>query len=89
MTKHPIIALCAELLDEAIYLGSLPYEQDPDPNLIARARDALAQPEPQGPSDEDLYDLFDWLKDEWQSNNEGEFPLPVFARAALARWGNR
>jgi hypothetical protein len=43
-------ALCAELMDEAIYLGSLPYEQDPDPDLIARARAALeAQPEPQGP----------------------------------------
>jgi hypothetical protein len=43
-------ALCAELMDEAIYLGSLPYEQDPDPDLIVRARAALAQPEPQGPS---------------------------------------
>ena len=41
-------ALCAELVDEAIYLGSLPYEQDPDPDLIVRARAALAQPEPQG-----------------------------------------
>ena len=50
-------ALCAELLDEAIYLGSLPYEQDPDPDLIARARAALAQPEPQGPTDEELLDL--------------------------------
>jgi hypothetical protein len=37
-------------MDEAIYLGSLPYEQDPDPDLIVRARAALAQPEPQGPS---------------------------------------
>jgi len=40
-------ALCQELMDEAIYLGSLPYEQDPDPDLIVRARAALAQPEPQ------------------------------------------
>jgi hypothetical protein len=41
-------ALCQELMDEAIYLGSLPYEQDPDSDLIARASTALAQPEPQG-----------------------------------------
>jgi hypothetical protein len=74
-------ALCAELVDEAIYLGSLPYEQDPEPDLIVRARAALAQPGPQGPSDEDLLALAQKLDD-----------LPVqapfaFARAALARWG--
>jgi hypothetical protein len=45
-------ALCAELMDEAIYLGSLPFELAPDPDLIVRARDALAQPEPQGPMPE-------------------------------------
>jgi hypothetical protein len=45
------------------------------------------QPVPEGPSDAELWELFDWLKDEWQSNNEGEFPLPLFARAVLARWG--
>jgi len=45
-------ALCAALLDEAIYLGSLPYEQDPDPDLITRARAALAQPEPEFTAEE-------------------------------------
>ena len=50
-------ALCAELMNEAIYLGSLPYEQDPDPDLITRARAALAQPEPVGPTDEEIMDL--------------------------------
>ena len=46
-------ALCQELMDEAIYLGLLPYEQDPDPDLIVRARAALeAQPESQGPMPE-------------------------------------
>jgi hypothetical protein len=49
-------ALCQELMDEAIYLGSLPYEQDPDSDLIARASTALAQPEPQGPTDEEPTD---------------------------------
>jgi len=42
MTNPDYRALCAELMDEAIYLGSLPYEQDPDPDLIVRARAALA-----------------------------------------------
>jgi len=63
MTEPNFRALCQELMDEAIYLGSLPYEQDPDPDLIERARAALAQPEPQGPSDEELVELFnenDW-----------------------------
>ena len=40
-------ALCAELLDEAIHLGQLPYEQDPGSELVDRARAALAQPEPE------------------------------------------
>jgi hypothetical protein len=76
--------LCAELLNA--------YEHELNKrgmgcDLINRARAALAQPEPEGPSDEELYDLFDWLKDEWHSNDEREFPLPLFARAVLARWG--
>ena len=50
-------ALCAELVDEAIYLGSLPYEQDPEPDLIVRTRAALAQSEPQVPSDEAIMQL--------------------------------
>jgi hypothetical protein len=46
------------------------------------------QPAPTSPTDEELYDLFDWLKDEWHSNDEREFPLPLFARAVLVRWGS-
>jgi|AACY02.11.fsa_nt_gi hypothetical protein len=44
--------LCAELMNEAIYLGELPYEQDVHPELLTRARAALAQPEiaPDGPA---------------------------------------
>ena len=69
-----------------------PPEGHPDPEpfqAILRERAAALQPEPVGlrPSDDDIYGLFDWLKDEWHSNNEGEFPLPEFARAVLQRWG--
>ena len=49
-------ALCEELMDEAIYLGVIPYNQAPNPELIARARAALAQLEPV-PTDEELLEL--------------------------------
>jgi hypothetical protein len=73
------------------------------PSIVARAADLLErlapQPVPEDapviknslkvqPDDLALWELFDWLRDEWQSNNEGEFPLPLYARAVLARWGN-
>ena len=58
--------LCTELMNEAIYLGSLPYDQDPDPELIARARTALAQPEPEAVTDEEKWypGFADWLERE-------------------------
>ena len=53
MTETNFRALCEELMDEAIYLGVIPYNQAPKPELIARARAALAQPEPVAPTDEE------------------------------------
>jgi hypothetical protein len=50
----------------------------------------LAQPEPQGPTVMEILELHSWLDDEWQANNDGEdLPTLDFARAVLARWGNR
>lgn len=46
--------LCAELLDEVIYQAPL---QSPYNDLIARARTALAEPEPEGPTDEEIMEL--------------------------------
>jgi hypothetical protein len=44
----------------------------------------LAQPEPQGPTDDELYDLWD------QEGTEADFQeCRRFARAVLARWGSR
>ena len=51
-------ALCEELMNEAIYLGSIPYDQAPNPELIAQARAALAQPEPVAPTDEGPLAMF-------------------------------
>ncbi len=53
-------ALCAELFEkvEDVYIGSSCLTE-----LRNRARTALAQPEPQGPTDEELVELFnenDW-----------------------------
>jgi len=52
--------------------------------LIERHYAALAQPEPQGPTDEELYDY--WIS----TSPEFGCADPVgFARAVLARWGNQ
>jgi hypothetical protein len=53
-------ALCADLLDEAIYLGSLPYEQGVDYELMQRARSALAQPAP--PAEGKVSELVDQIR---------------------------
>jgi hypothetical protein len=53
-------ALCAELLEWAERTSSHYYKQA---DVIVRARAALAQSEPQGPTDEELVELFnenDW-----------------------------
>jgi hypothetical protein len=75
-------ALCAELL------AIIPAHGTGDPNslVIARARAALAQPEPQGPSDEELRDLWSWAA----GQDQGPWPTQqhCFARAVLARWGH-
>ena len=77
-------ALCAELMNEAIYLGSLPYEQDPDPDLIVRVRALLAQPEPVAvvPTESDVTELF------YRHMGEGsEVGFENAIAEALDRWG--
>jgi hypothetical protein len=76
-------ALCAELL------AAVEHEYgDPPIDRLAlsrRARAALAQPEPQGPTDEELIDMAEFYIEDnglLGLHNAGEF-----ARAILARWG--
>ena len=79
-------ALCAELADalDEWQLGGGPPEDTADADLIARARTALAQPEPEGvgPSDEKLLALRSWSSHGPTFDSD----LVDFARAVLARY---
>ena len=86
MTNPDYRAMCAELVDSLHKHTSMWEGHEID--LVTRARALLDQPVAEGPTDEEIYNLFDWLKDEWQSNDEREFPLPLFTRAVLAKWGH-
>lgn len=77
-------ALCAELLDWAEVTAAHYILM---PAVVLRARAALAEPEPEGPTDEDLLNLHDWMTDEWATNHDFELPPSQYARAVLARWG--
>jgi hypothetical protein len=102
MTETNFRALCEELMNEAIYLGVIPYNQAPNPELIARTRAALAQSEPAPPTDEDLlrvaaskidpYEGFGIAIGEYEQETECAIEvygseLIAFAHAVLARWG--
>jgi hypothetical protein len=52
---------------------------------LTRANAAPARPEPQGPTDEEIRDLWSWAA----GQDQGPWPTQqhCFARAVLARWG--
>jgi hypothetical protein len=88
-------ALCEELMDEAIYLGVIPYNQAPNPELIARVRAALAQPEPVAPTDEELMAAARKAVDTYPrvselpyflSEDSCEYEPMLLALRAAARW---
>ena len=97
MTETNFRALCEELMNEAIYLGSIPYDQAPNPELIAQARAALAQPDPLAPTNEELKQLlFDDHRSaiEFSCDTKAEGDIVIdnhidFARAVLAKWGHQ
>jgi len=79
-------ALCAELveLDQAEPGDYANWRQSWNA-AIARARAALAQPEPQGPTDEELLRIYRVATPCYQVE---EYKRELdFARAVLARWG--
>ena len=80
-------ALCAELVDELEDWIAYGDEADcADAHAIVdRARSALAQPEPQGPTDEELESFL--VDVACQNGNMYHAEPMTLARAILARWG--
>jgi hypothetical protein len=82
MSNHDYRALCAELVAAfEIQLDELRFNN----RLCIRARAALAQPEPQGPTDEELLRIYRVATPCYQVE---EYKRELdFARTVLARWG--
>jgi hypothetical protein len=90
MTEPDFRALCAELLDcdDGAIFGT---------DLIARARAALAQPEPVAPTDEEIDDWHGRCADLTRLGEADHYwafdlqhdEVAGVVRAALARWGRR
>ena len=84
MTNPDYRAMCAELVDALAEwrLGGGPPEDTADADLIDRARALLAEPEPEGPSDEELDRLW------WQYLEEPDVAMALgkdgFRRASRA-----
>jgi hypothetical protein len=80
-------ALCAELVD--VFDNPTPPQYKAD--VLNRARAALAQPEPQGPTLDDVVELCAehefMLGVDGANEEESAKGLLEIARAILARWG--
>jgi len=76
-------ALCARMADELDHYRQLLMDDRRETHALAtEARAALAQPEPQGPTDAELITM--WASTPYIDQPEGGL---AYARAALARWG--
>lgn len=76
--------LCAELLSALENEGYAHWTTPPhEDELCLRARAALAEPGPEGPTDEELDELFTEIDQSGESES-----WRAYARAVLARWGN-
>ena len=91
---NPYRAMCAELVAA---WDALPWEYDwlgnaigahgdlCDDSAVVRARDLLAQPVAEGPTDEELWTMYDEMRGE-----PGDWAwVRDYARAALAKWGHQ
>ena len=91
---NPYRAMCAELVAA---WDALPWEYDwlgnaigahgdlCDDSAVVRARDLLAQPVAEGPTDEELWTMYDEMRGE-----PGDWDwVRDYARAALAKWGHQ
>ena len=78
-------ALCAELVD-ALDSG-IPAERIRMSPLADRARAALSEPEPEGPTDKELADMY-WQYYHWAPKRSNISAHAYALRAVLARWGS-
>lgn len=77
--------LCARMADELDHYRQLLMDDRRETHALAtEARAALAQPEPQGPTDDELDEL--WDEEGSYFNLYPEVRRTI--RAALARWGS-
>jgi hypothetical protein len=78
-------AMCAELLEALeIQLDELRFNN----RLCIRARALLDQPAPEGPSDEDLWELYDDKLGQFGFAEDWPW-IRNYARAVLAKWGHQ
>ena len=84
--------LCAELLEALENAIRVVYGEDGTKHIstadavITKADTALAQPKPQGPTDEELHQLWQELYGFHEGPTSGE--VAEIARAVLTRWGS-
>jgi hypothetical protein len=95
MTDHPAncIKFCSPPTEEVLrldkegfhYRGQFVADAGEAHRLMVEFLRQQIQPEPQGPTDEDLRDLWSWAA----GQDQGPWPTQqhCFARAVLARWG--
>ena len=86
-------ALCARMADELDHYRQLLMDDRRATHALAtEARAALAQPEPQGPTDEELDEFaIYWWGSEIDERSVSDViecgSMAAYARAALTRWG--
>jgi hypothetical protein len=83
-------ALCAELVDALQYHREQTRPIKRTTEILTRARAALSQPEPQGPTLDDVSELceeFGFHLDECYDDLESAEALWEMFRAVLTRWG--
>jgi hypothetical protein len=91
---NPYRAMCAELLlfseeaGEICMNESLWPKSDPTCTLQQRARALLDQPVAEGPSDEDLWELYDDKLGQFGFAEDWPW-IRNYARAVLAKWGHQ
>jgi|GEM_PF-3752735 len=80
-------ALCARMADELDHYRQLLMDDRRETHALAsEARAALAQPEPQGPTQKEAVSLYSEVMAAHDCQTLGEM-AEHFARAVLARWG--